>query len=127
GGIPFILTAEFFQQSQRPAAFIIAGSVNWLSNFAVGLLFPFIQRSLDTYCFLVFAAICLAGAIYFYFVLPETKNRTYAEISMAFAKRNKTYPPEEKIDSAITDDKVNRRPEPDPSPTLHSHVSNRIA
>ncbi|XP_036777010.2 solute carrier family 2, facilitated glucose transporter member 9 isoform X1 [Manis pentadactyla] len=104
GGIPFILTGEFFQQSQRPAAFIVAGSVNWLSNFAVGLLFPFIQRSLDTYCFLVFAAICLAGAIYFYFVLPETKNRTYAEISMAFAKRNKTYPPEEKIDSAITAD-----------------------
>lgn len=43
GGIPFILTGEFFQQSQRPAAFIIAGTVNWLSNFAVGLLFPFIQ------------------------------------------------------------------------------------
>lgn len=43
GGIPFILTGEFFQQSQRPAAFIMAGTVNWLSNFAVGLLFPFIQ------------------------------------------------------------------------------------
>lgn len=43
GGIPFILTGEFFQQSQRPAAFIVAGTVNWLSNFAVGLLFPFIQ------------------------------------------------------------------------------------
>lgn len=45
GGIPFILTGEFFQQSQRPAAFIVAGTVNWLSNFAVGLLFPFIQSS----------------------------------------------------------------------------------
>lgn len=45
GGIPFILTGEFFQQSERPAAFIIAGTVNWLSNFAVGLLFPFIQVS----------------------------------------------------------------------------------
>ncbi|XP_045627315.1 solute carrier family 2, facilitated glucose transporter member 9 isoform X5 [Ursus americanus] len=43
GGIPFILTGEFFQQPQRPAAFVIAGTVNWLSNFAVGLLFPFIQ------------------------------------------------------------------------------------
>ncbi|XP_054206488.1 solute carrier family 2, facilitated glucose transporter member 9 isoform X2 [Homo sapiens] len=103
GGIPFILTGEFFQQSQRPAAFIIAGTVNWLSNFAVGLLFPFIQKSLDTYCFLVFATICITGAIYLYFVLPETKNRTYAEISQAFSKRNKAYPPEEKIDSAVTD------------------------
>ncbi|XP_012667093.1 solute carrier family 2, facilitated glucose transporter member 9 isoform X2 [Otolemur garnettii] len=45
GGIPFILTGEFFQQAQQPAAFLIAGTVNWLSNFAVGLLFPFIQET----------------------------------------------------------------------------------
>lgn len=43
GGIPFILTGELFEQSYRPAAFMIAGTVNWLSNFAVGLLFPFVQ------------------------------------------------------------------------------------
>nr|XP_046240442.1 solute carrier family 2, facilitated glucose transporter member 9 isoform X2 [Scatophagus argus] len=43
GGIPFILTGELFEQSYRPSAFMIAGTVNWLSNFAVGLLFPFIQ------------------------------------------------------------------------------------
>ncbi|XP_054681015.1 solute carrier family 2, facilitated glucose transporter member 9 isoform X3 [Grus americana] len=89
GGIPFVLTGEFFQQSQRPAAFMIAGTVNWLSNFAVGLLFPFIQGGLQTYCFLVFAAICFAGATYLFFVLPETKNKTLNEISQAFAKRNK--------------------------------------
>uniref|UniRef100_A0A8B9PA32 Solute carrier family 2, facilitated glucose transporter member 5 n=1 Tax=Apteryx owenii TaxID=8824 RepID=A0A8B9PA32_APTOW len=85
GGIPFVLTGEFFQQSQRPAAFMIAGTVNWLSNFAVGLLFPFIQ----VLSMLVFAAICSAGAIYLFFVLPETKNKTLNEISQAFAKRNK--------------------------------------
>ncbi|KAM9236606.1 solute carrier family 2, facilitated glucose transporter member 9 isoform 1-T1 [Leptosomus discolor] len=89
GGIPFVLTGEFFQQSQRPAAFMIAGTVNWLSNFAVGLLFPFIQGGLQTYCFLVFAAICFTGATYLFFVLPETKNKTFHEISQAFAKRNK--------------------------------------
>ncbi|XP_075401143.1 solute carrier family 2, facilitated glucose transporter member 9 [Tenrec ecaudatus] len=126
GGIPFILTGEFFQQSQRPAAFIIAGTVNWLSNFAVGLLFPFIQKSLDTYCFLVFAAICIAGAVYFYFVLPETKNRTQAEISQAFAKRNKASPPEEKIDSVVTDEKANGKTEPDSTCTLDNDTKNRI-
>uniref|UniRef100_A0A8C9FSP3 Solute carrier family 2 member 9 n=1 Tax=Pavo cristatus TaxID=9049 RepID=A0A8C9FSP3_PAVCR len=88
-GIPFVLTGEFFQQSQRPAAFMVAGTVNWLSNFAVGLLFPFIQSGLQNYCFLVFAAICFAGATYLFFVLPETKNKTLSEISHAFAKRNK--------------------------------------
>uniref|UniRef100_A0A8C8RZ00 Solute carrier family 2, facilitated glucose transporter member 5 n=1 Tax=Pelusios castaneus TaxID=367368 RepID=A0A8C8RZ00_9SAUR len=89
GGIPFILTGELFQQTQRPAAFMIAGTVNWLSNFSVGLLFPFIQAGLHTFCFLVFAVICLLGAIYLFFILPETKNRTINEISQTFAKRNK--------------------------------------
>ncbi|KAI4826885.1 hypothetical protein KUCAC02_030315, partial [Chaenocephalus aceratus] len=42
-GIPFVLTGELFEQSYRPAAFMIAGIVNWLCNFAVGLMFPFIQ------------------------------------------------------------------------------------
>nr|XP_012322415.2 solute carrier family 2, facilitated glucose transporter member 9 [Aotus nancymaae] len=126
GGIPFILTGEFFQQSQRLAAFIITGTVNWLSNFAVGLLFPFIQKSLDTYCFLVFATICITGATYLYFVLPETKNRTHAEISQAFSNRNKAYPAEEKIDSAVTDDKTNGRPEQDSSSMLDNYVKNRI-
>uniref|UniRef100_A0A8C6RLI3 Solute carrier family 2 (facilitated glucose transporter), member 9 n=1 Tax=Nannospalax galili TaxID=1026970 RepID=A0A8C6RLI3_NANGA len=126
GGIPFILTGECFQQSHRPAAFIIAGTVNWLSNFTVGLLFPFIQKSLDTYCFLVFATICAAGAIYFYFVLPETKNRTHAEISQAFAKRSKAYPTGQKADSAAAEETANTVSESDPCSMLDSHGQNRI-
>uniref|UniRef100_A0A2I3M0L7 Solute carrier family 2 member 9 n=1 Tax=Papio anubis TaxID=9555 RepID=A0A2I3M0L7_PAPAN len=126
GKAPLPPHCEYFQQSQQPATFIIAGTVNWLSNFAVGLLFPFIQKSLNTYCFLVFATICITGAIYLYFVLPETKNRTQAEISQAFSKRNKAYPPEEKIDLAVTDDKTNGRPEQVSSSTLDNYVKNRI-
>lgn len=126
GGIPFVLTGEFFQQSQRPAAFIVAGTVNWLSNFVVGLVFPFIQKSLGTYCFLVFAAICSAGALYLYFVLPETKNRTHAEISQAFAKMNKAYPPAEKTDAAVADDKATDRPDPEASSTLDNYVKSGI-
>ncbi|MBN3326466.1 GTR9 protein, partial [Atractosteus spatula] len=89
GGIPFILTGELFEQSYRPAAFMIAGTVNWLSNFAVGLFFPFIQEAFGNYCFLAFAIICMGGAIYLYIVLPETKNKTFVEISQCFSKINK--------------------------------------
>ncbi|XP_076012663.1 solute carrier family 2, facilitated glucose transporter member 9 isoform X2 [Genypterus blacodes] len=93
GGIPFILTGELFEQSYRPAAFMIAGTVNWLSNFAVGLLFPFIQEALETFAFLVFTAVCVLGAIYLYVVLPETKNKTFMDISQSFAKINKVTVP----------------------------------
>ncbi|EPY81512.1 hypothetical protein CB1_000731030 [Camelus ferus] len=47
GGIPFILTSELFQRSQRPAAFTAAGTTSWLSSFALGLLFPFVQSSVS--------------------------------------------------------------------------------
>ncbi|XP_023180537.1 solute carrier family 2, facilitated glucose transporter member 9 isoform X1 [Xiphophorus maculatus] len=89
GGIPFILTGELFEQSYRPAAFMIAGTVNWLSNFAVGLLFPFIQEKLQSFAFLVFVAVCTLGSIYLCVVLPETKNKTFMDISQSFAKINK--------------------------------------
>ncbi|XP_036446121.1 solute carrier family 2, facilitated glucose transporter member 9 [Colossoma macropomum] len=89
GGIPFVLTGELFEQSYRPAAFMVAGVVNWLSNFAVGLLFPFIQNALQTYAFMVFVVVCVLGAIYLLIVLPETKNKTFVEISQSFSKINK--------------------------------------
>ncbi|XP_034725979.1 solute carrier family 2, facilitated glucose transporter member 9 isoform X1 [Etheostoma cragini] len=89
GGIPFVLTGELFEQSYRPAAFMIAGIVNWLSNFAVGLLFPFIQDTLQSFAFLVFVVVCVLGAIYLFVVLPETKNKTFMDISKSFAKINK--------------------------------------
>ncbi|XP_067896475.1 solute carrier family 2, facilitated glucose transporter member 9 isoform X2 [Heterodontus francisci] len=89
GGIPFFLTGEMFDQSCRSSAFMIGGTVTWLCNFFVGLLFPFIQINLGSFCFLLFAAICIFGAIYLCIVLPETKNKTFAQISQSFAKINK--------------------------------------
>ncbi|XP_061624765.1 solute carrier family 2, facilitated glucose transporter member 5-like isoform X2 [Phyllopteryx taeniolatus] len=41
--IPYVVTTEMFRYSARPAAFMVAGSVHWLSNFTVGLLFPFME------------------------------------------------------------------------------------
>ncbi|XP_069488057.1 solute carrier family 2, facilitated glucose transporter member 9 isoform X2 [Ambystoma mexicanum] len=105
GGIPFILTGELFDQSHRPAAFMIAGTINWISNCVVGLLFPLIQKGLQTYCFLVFATVCLAGALYLFFVLPETKNKTLAEISQSFAKRNKPSSKPVEVDSCSSERK----------------------
>ncbi|XP_053114547.1 solute carrier family 2, facilitated glucose transporter member 9 isoform X2 [Hemicordylus capensis] len=118
GGIPFVLTGEFFAQAQRPAAFMIAGIINWLSNFAVGLLFPFIQHGLQTYCFLVFAVICVAGATFLFFVLPETKNKTLAEINQAFAKKKKVPLEVREMDQFEAERKSSGEQEPNFSSTL---------
>ncbi|KAM9828686.1 solute carrier family 2, facilitated glucose transporter member 5-like isoform X1 [Syngnathus typhle] len=87
--IPYVVTTEMFRQSARPAAFMVAGSVHWLSNFTVGLLFPFMERGLGPYSFVVFSFICLATLIYIWLVVPETKNKTFLEICQMFAKRNR--------------------------------------
>ncbi|XP_055021888.1 solute carrier family 2, facilitated glucose transporter member 5-like [Boleophthalmus pectinirostris] len=87
--IPYVLTTEMFRQSARPAAFMVAGSVHWLSNFIVGLVFPFLERGLGAFSFIIFSCICLVTLIYIWVVVPETKNQTFLEISQVFAKRNR--------------------------------------
>ncbi|MBB6682366.1 MFS transporter, partial [Aequorivita sp. 609] len=87
--IPTVITTEMFRQSSRPPAFMVGGSVHWLSNFTVGLVFPFLEKGLGAYSFIIFACICLATLIYIWVVIPETKNKTFLETSKLFAQRNK--------------------------------------
>ncbi|XP_040907341.1 solute carrier family 2, facilitated glucose transporter member 5-like isoform X1 [Toxotes jaculatrix] len=87
--IPNVMTTEMFRQSARPAAFMVGGSVHWLSNFTVGLIFPFLERGLGPYSFIIFSVICLVTLIYIWLVVPETKKKTFLEVCQMFAKRNK--------------------------------------
>uniref|UniRef100_A0A8C5NZC7 Solute carrier family 2, facilitated glucose transporter member 5 n=1 Tax=Jaculus jaculus TaxID=51337 RepID=A0A8C5NZC7_JACJA len=87
--IPALFITEVFLQSSRPAAYMIGGSVHWLSNFTVGLVFPFIQVGLGPYSFIVFGTVCLLTTIYIFLVVPETKAKTFIEINHIFAKKNK--------------------------------------
>lgn len=47
------------------------------------------KETLQSFAFLVFVVVCTLGAIYLYVVLPETKNKTFMDISQSFAKINK--------------------------------------
>ncbi|KAJ8005933.1 hypothetical protein DPEC_G00123030 [Dallia pectoralis] len=84
GGVTNILITELFTQTSRPAAYMIAGSVNWLSFFVIGMVFPFIVTYLQQYCFMVFLFICALVAIYIFLIVPETKNKTFLEIHLEF-------------------------------------------
>lgn len=87
-GVPFLITAELFKQSHRPAAYTVAGVLNWMSNFTIGFVFPFLEMTMGPYCYLIFCTICLGVALYTFFVIPETKNKTFIEISQMFAAKN---------------------------------------
>ncbi|XP_010213862.1 PREDICTED: solute carrier family 2, facilitated glucose transporter member 5-like [Tinamus guttatus] len=87
--IPFVMITEMFLQSSRSAAFMVGGSVHWLSNFTVGLVFLYMEAGLKAYSFLIFCAVCLVTIVYIFIVVPETKNKTFMEINRIMAKRNK--------------------------------------
>ncbi|XP_006873157.1 PREDICTED: solute carrier family 2, facilitated glucose transporter member 5 [Chrysochloris asiatica] len=98
--IPALFITEIFLQSSRPAAFMVGGSVHWLSNFTVGLIFPFIQDGMGAYSFIIFAVVCLLTTIYIFMIVPETKAKTFMEINKIFAKMNKVsevYPENEEL------------------------------
>ena len=54
--------------------------VNWLCNFLVGLLFPFMQELLGPLSFIPFGCVLCITYIYVYNYLPETYGRTVEEI-----------------------------------------------
>ncbi|XP_034716243.1 solute carrier family 2, facilitated glucose transporter member 11-like [Etheostoma cragini] len=87
-GVTGILPAEIFDQAARPAAYMVAGSCMWIGLFLVGMLFPFIVRTLGDFCFLPFLAVCLVSAVFLGLTLPETKGKTLAEITAEFDSKN---------------------------------------
>ncbi|XP_067139927.1 glucose transporter type 1 isoform X1 [Centruroides vittatus] len=86
GSIPWMITAELFSQGPRPAAMSIAVLVNWFANFTVGLVFPQMQRWLENYTFLPFTFFLAIFWTFTYKKVPETKNKTFEEISALFRR-----------------------------------------
>lgn len=70
-GVPFLITAELFKQSHRPAAYTVAGCLNWLSNFTIGFVFPFLEVSGN---FEQFFCVCY---YLFFKILPEPERMTH--------------------------------------------------
>uniref|UniRef100_H2Y403 Major facilitator superfamily (MFS) profile domain-containing protein n=1 Tax=Ciona savignyi TaxID=51511 RepID=H2Y403_CIOSA len=84
GSIPWFITAELFNQSARPAAVSIAGLVNWLGNFTIGLAYPSINAEIGGYTFIIFAVLLAIFWIFTYFRVPETKGKNINEITALF-------------------------------------------
>nr|XP_058147809.1 solute carrier family 2, facilitated glucose transporter member 3-like [Dasypus novemcinctus] len=84
GPIPWFIVAELFSQGPRPAAMAVAGCSNWTSNFLVGLLFPSAAAYLGAYVFIIFAAFLVIFLVFTFFKVPETRGRTFEDITRVF-------------------------------------------
>lgn len=92
GPIPFIVVGEIFRQEPRAAAMSLSLAFNWICNFILMLVFPFMRDGLQEYTYVVFSVILGASIIFIFFFVPETKNKTFDEIanSIAFGRAKGT-------------------------------------
>ncbi|XP_045193213.2 solute carrier family 2, facilitated glucose transporter member 1-like [Mercenaria mercenaria] len=90
GSIPWLIVSELFAQGPRPAAMSVSVVINWVSNFAVGYCFPYMQSGLGDFSFLPFTILLGLFFVFTAKFVPETKNRTIEEISQIWNKDSET-------------------------------------
>lgn len=77
----WVVIAEIFPNRIRGEAVSIAVTSLWIACFVLTYTFPVLNAALSTAgVFWTYAAICLAGLVYLFFRLPETRNRSLEEI-----------------------------------------------
>ncbi|XP_054906069.1 solute carrier family 2, facilitated glucose transporter member 1 isoform X2 [Poeciliopsis prolifica] len=84
GPIPWFIVAELFSQGPRPSAMAVAGFSNWTSNFIVAQSFQYVEKLCGPYVFIIFTILLLFFFIFTYFKVPETRGRTFDDISAGF-------------------------------------------
>jgi hypothetical protein len=62
----------------------IGASSNWLNNFAVALSTPDFVSAASYGAYIFLGLMCVLGALYVYFGVPETAGRTLDEIDQLF-------------------------------------------
>ncbi|XP_064184873.1 solute carrier family 2, facilitated glucose transporter member 4-like [Anguilla rostrata] len=87
GPIPWFFVAELFSQGPRPAAMAVAGCSNWTANFIIGMSFQYIADLCGPYVFLIFAVLLLFFLLFTFFRVPETRGKTFDQISAGFQRR----------------------------------------
>uniref|UniRef100_A0A8C9DNM2 Solute carrier family 2 member 11 n=1 Tax=Prolemur simus TaxID=1328070 RepID=A0A8C9DNM2_PROSS len=87
-GVTGILATELFDQTARPAAHVTCGVLMWTMLFLVGLGFPFVMEGLSHFLYVPFLGVCVCGAIYAGLFLPETKGKSFLEISEELHRLN---------------------------------------
>ncbi len=81
--ITWVIIAEIFPNRIRGTAMSVSVGALWLANFLLSQTFPVMYQKLGlARCFWVYAVICLAGALFLYFNLPETKGRTLEQLEL---------------------------------------------
>jgi sugar porter (SP) family MFS transporter len=79
--VTWVVISEIFPNRIRGAAMSMAVMALWIACFILTISFPFLNAMLGSAgTFWLYAAICVAGFVFIFFKLPETKGKSLEEI-----------------------------------------------
>lgn len=87
GPLIWTLPSEVFQNVNRAKGVGFAVAISWLSNFIIGVCVPPMIENIKYGTYLFFAVFCFLAAIFGYFLVPETANKTLEELDIFFSAR----------------------------------------
>lgn len=83
GPIPWLMVGELFAPDMKGVAGSAAGSFSWLFAFAVTKSFASVQSAIGAGpTFFMLAGFSTVGTVFVWFIVPETKGKTLAEIQV---------------------------------------------
>ena len=80
----YFVTVFLYNIYSRMQAQSITVFVIWAANCIIGTAYPPTANAIGSSVFFIFAGLNLLAFIFVFFVLPETKNKTSADISVFF-------------------------------------------
>ena len=81
--VTWVVLSEIFPNRIRSTAMAAATTMLWVASALLVVTFPYLNEGLKTSgTFWVYAGICLAGFLFIYRKLPETKGKTLEEIEI---------------------------------------------
>jgi len=79
--VTWVVISEIFPNRIRGAAMSVAVMALWIACFLLTYTFPILNKKLGASgTFWLYAVICLAGLVYIFVALPETKNKSLEQI-----------------------------------------------
>ncbi|KAK5993301.1 High-affinity hexose transporter ght4-like protein [Cladobotryum mycophilum] len=84
GPVSWTLISEIFPLSIRAKGVSIGAASNWLNNFAIAFFTPPMLKHWAWGTYIFFSVFLVAGIVWVWFCLPETKNATLEEMDHVF-------------------------------------------
>jgi len=88
GSVPWVIQGDIFPNRARAAGNAIATATNWSANLLVSASFLSLVATLHAYgAFFIFAGAALVSALWFWWVLPETKGLALEDVRAVLGGR----------------------------------------